>query len=34
VFERLGSFYDKRFGGTDWREKQKEFLARKGQSVI
>jgi len=24
-FERLGSFYDKRFGGTDWREKEKEF---------
>jgi DNA-binding NtrC family response regulator len=24
-FERLGSFYDKRFGGTNWREKEKEF---------
>ena len=24
-FERLGSFYDKKFGGTNWREKEKEF---------
>jgi len=23
--ERLGSFYDKRFGGTNWREKEKSF---------
>jgi DNA-binding NtrC family response regulator len=28
-FERLGGFYDKRFGGTDWREKEKEFWASK-----
>lgn len=24
-FDRLSRFYDKRFGGTDWREKEKEF---------
>jgi DNA-binding response OmpR family regulator len=24
-FERLGRYYDKRFGGTDWREKEKVF---------
>jgi len=24
-FQRLAGFYDKRFGGTDWREKEKEF---------
>jgi len=27
--ERLGGFYDKRFGGTDWREKEKEFWETK-----
>ena len=25
MMERLGSFYDKRFGGTDWREKESEY---------
>jgi DNA-binding response OmpR family regulator len=29
VFERLGGFYDKQFGGTDWREKEKEFWDKK-----
>jgi DNA-binding NtrC family response regulator len=24
-FDRLGSFYDKKFGGTDWREKERKF---------
>jgi DNA-binding NtrC family response regulator len=24
-FDRLGSFYDRKFGGTDWREKEKKF---------
>jgi len=24
-FERLGGFYDKKFGGPNWREKEKEF---------
>jgi DNA-binding NtrC family response regulator len=28
-FTRLGSFYDKRFGGTDWREKEKDFWEKK-----
>ncbi|UCD81925.1 MAG: response regulator [Desulfobacterales bacterium] len=28
-FERLGSFYDERFGGTNWREKEKEFWERR-----
>jgi DNA-binding NtrC family response regulator len=27
--ERLGSFYDKRFTGPNWREKQKEFWDEK-----
>jgi len=25
LFERLGKYYDERFGGPDWREKEKEF---------
>ncbi len=29
VFERLGGFYDKQFGGTNWREKEKEFWDNK-----
>jgi hypothetical protein len=28
-FERLGSFYDKRFHGTNWREQEKEFWEEK-----
>ncbi len=24
-FDRLADYYDSRFGGTDWREKEKEF---------
>lgn len=28
-FERLGSFYDKRFTGPNWREKEKEFWDKK-----
>lgn len=28
-FERLGSFYDKRFQGTDWREKERKFWEEK-----
>lgn len=28
-FESLGDFYDKRFGGTDWREKEREFWEEK-----
>ncbi len=28
-FDRLGSFFDQRFGGTDWREKEKNFWEKK-----
>jgi len=28
--ERLGGYYDKRFVGTDWREKQLEYLRQRG----
>lgn len=28
-FDRLGNFFDKRFGGTDWREKEKDFWEKK-----
>jgi len=29
VFERLGNFYDRKFGGPDWREKEKEFWEKR-----
>lgn len=29
LFERLGGFYDDRFHGTGWREKEKEFWEKK-----
>jgi CheY-like chemotaxis protein len=29
VFERLGSFYDRKFNGTEWREKRKEYWDEK-----
>ncbi len=29
MFERLGNFYDKKFNGPDWREKEKEFWEKK-----
>ena len=28
-FERLGSFFDKKFSGTNWREEEKEFWLEK-----
>jgi DNA-binding NtrC family response regulator len=28
-FESLGGFYDKRFGGTDWRDREREFWEEK-----
>jgi len=31
-FDRLGGFFDKRFGGTDWREKEQEFWEKKRKS--
>ncbi|MBN2122902.1 MAG: response regulator [Deltaproteobacteria bacterium] len=30
LVERLGGFYDKRFGGSNWRKKEIEFVLRKG----
>ena len=32
-FERLGSFYDKRFGGKKWREKEKEFWEKRIRAI-
>jgi len=31
-FERLGSFFDKKFSGTNWREQGKEFWVQKLRS--
>lgn len=31
--ERLGSFYDKKFGGTNWREKEKEFWEKRIKTI-
>jgi DNA-binding NtrC family response regulator len=31
--ERLGSFYDRRFTGPNWREKQKEFWDEKSKQL-
>jgi DNA-binding NtrC family response regulator len=28
-FESLGHFYDKKFGGTDWRDREREFWEEK-----
>jgi DNA-binding response OmpR family regulator len=33
VFERLGSFYDKKFGGANWREEEKEFWEKRVKSL-
>jgi DNA-binding response OmpR family regulator len=34
VFDRLGTFYDKRFQGPHWREKEKEFWEKKVNEVF
>lgn len=34
LMERLGEFYDRRFSGTDWREKELEYLKKKGSQWI
>jgi DNA-binding NtrC family response regulator len=34
LLERLGGYYDRRFGGTDWREKELEYLIRKGGKYL
>ena len=31
--ERLTNFYDKRFGGKDWREKEKEFWEKRIKAI-
>jgi len=32
-FERLSGFYDTRFSGTEWREKEKEFWEKKLKEI-
>ncbi|MGM0664380.1 MAG: response regulator [Thermodesulfobacteriota bacterium] len=32
-FERLSAFYDRRFGGTDWRKKEKEFWEQRTKAI-
>lgn len=34
VLERLGGFYDRRFGGTDWREKELDYIRKKGGTYL
>jgi DNA-binding NtrC family response regulator len=34
LLDRLGGYYDRRFGGTDWREKELEYLMRKGGKYL
>ncbi|MCJ7684640.1 MAG: response regulator [Desulfobacteraceae bacterium] len=34
VFERLGLFYDRKFGGPDWREKEQEFWKKRTKTLI
>lgn len=33
-FERLAGFYDRKFGGTDWREKEQAFWEEKGRPYM
>lgn len=33
VIERLGNFYDRKFGGPDWREKEKRFWEKRVKSL-
>ena len=34
MFDRLGWFYDRKFNGPDWREKEKEFWEKKFKMYI
>ena len=34
MFDRLGSFFDRKFSGPDWREKEKEFWDNKTRNVF
>ena len=33
-YQRLGRFFDKRFGGTDWREKERDFWEKRARSLF
>ena len=33
MFDRMGSFYDQKFGGPDWREKEKAFWEKKMRQI-
>jgi DNA-binding NtrC family response regulator len=33
-FQRLGSFYDRKFGGKDWREKEKQFWEKRVKNLL
>ena len=33
-FERLGRFYDKKFGGRNWREKEKDFWEKRTKGLM
>jgi len=33
MFDRMGSFYDQKFGGPDWREKEKSFWEKKMRQI-
>ncbi len=32
-FDRLSAFYDRKFGGADWREKEKDFWEKRTRSL-
>lgn len=34
MFERLGGYYDRRFGGTDWRKEEIAFLLQRGGKYL
>ncbi|MGE5839363.1 MAG: response regulator [Deltaproteobacteria bacterium] len=34
VLERLGGYYDRKFGGTDWRKKELEYLLKKAKRYV
>ena len=33
VIERLGKFYDRKFGGPDWRDKERDFWEKRVKSL-
>jgi DNA-binding NtrC family response regulator len=34
VLDRLGGYYDHKFGGTDWRKKELEYLLKKARRSV